>query len=228
MQANPIEEWQRLSELYREKSEEELRELADDFADLTETAQQVLRNEIRKRSMGDPGAHPIAQNHADLSGAASNPPATVHWEPQSPQDDSEADQEGIDQPHEYTWKTQLCECDDRVQAWQLAEALRQAGIESWIEQPGSGWIIGSPRILVAADQLDQAHSIAAQPISQEIVDQSKMYPPEYEPPACPQCGAKDPVLEGVDPFNSWRCEACGKQWTESAGDLNQTPEMAVP
>ena len=61
MQANPLEEWQRLSELYREKNEEELRELANDFTDLTETAQQVLRDEMRKRSMGDPGAPHVAQ-----------------------------------------------------------------------------------------------------------------------------------------------------------------------
>ena len=56
MQANPFEEWQRLTEHYREKSEEELRELAADFADLTETAQQVLRNEMRKRGLDDPAA----------------------------------------------------------------------------------------------------------------------------------------------------------------------------
>ena len=229
MQANPIEEWQRLSELYREKSEEELRELADDFADLTETAQQVLRDEMRKRGMGDPGARPIAQNHADRPSAESNPPATMHWEPQSRQEDSAADQENPDQPHEYTWKTPLCECEDREEAWQLGEVLRRAGIESWIEQEGSSrysFGIGNPRILVAADQLDQARSIAAQPIPQEIVEQSKVDPPAFEPPACPQCGAKDPVLEEVDPANSWRCESCGKQWTESAVELNQASQAA--
>jgi Putative prokaryotic signal transducing protein len=227
MQANPLEEWQRLSELYREKSEEELRELADDFADLTETAQQVLRDEMNKRGMGDPDA----QKNMDRPGAESNPPATVHWEPQSLQDDLEADQENTDQPHEYTWKTPLCECDDKVEAWQLSEALRRAGIESWIEQEGSSrysFGISNPRILVAADQLDQARAIAAQPIPQEIIDQSKVDPPAYEPPACPQCGAKDPVLETVDPTNSWQCEACGKQWTETADALNQTPEAANP
>jgi hypothetical protein len=235
MQASPFEEWQRLSELYREKSEEELRELADDFVDLTETAQQVLRDEMRKRGMGDPGARPVAQKNADQPDAESTPPAFVHWEPQNDPYGPEADPENTDQPHEYTWKTQLCECDDRVEAAQLTEVLRRAGIESWIEQPGSRYSFGisNPRVLVAADQLDQARSIAAQPIPQEILDQSKldqskMDPPEFEPPACPQCGAKDPVLEAVDPTNSWRCEACGKQWTDSADELNQTPEAAGP
>jgi len=40
--------------------------------------------------------------------------------------------------------------------------------------------------------------------------------PDYEPPACPSCGTKEPVLESADPVNSWRCERCGKQWTEQA------------
>jgi len=184
--------------------------------------------------MGDPAAHPVAQNHADRPGAESNPPANVHWEPQIPQDASQADQENTDQPHEYTWKTPLCECDDRAGAWQLAEVLRRAGIESWIDGPGGSYSPYSQldernlRILVAADQLDQARIIAAQPIPQEIIEQSKTDAPEFELPACPQCGAKDPVLEAVDPTNSWLCEACGKQWTEAVGDPNQTPETAAP
>ncbi|MGP8269547.1 MAG: hypothetical protein ACLQLH_05730 [Terracidiphilus sp.] len=230
MQANPFEEWQRLSELYREKSEEELLELADDFADLTETAQQILRDEMRKRGIGDPGAPDAAQNHADIPGTEPNPPATVDWEQQNHGYDPFFGQEDTDQPHEYTWKTPLCECEDREEAWQLAEVLRRAGIESWIAQPGTRYSFGAinPRLLVAADQLEQARRIAEQPIPQEIIEQSKIDPPEFEPPACPQCGAKDPVLEAVDPANSWRCEACGRQWTDSAADPNQTPEAARP
>ena len=53
MQADPIAEWQRLTEHYREMSDEELGELACDFDDLTETAQQVLRSEMRSRGLGD-------------------------------------------------------------------------------------------------------------------------------------------------------------------------------
>ncbi len=233
MQENALEEWQRLSELYREKSEEELRELADDFADLTETAQQVLRDEMRKRGMGDPEAPHVAQNHADSLHAEPNPLATLLCEPQDHAYDPFFGQEESNQPHEYTWKTPLCECEGREEAWQLAEVLRRAGIENWIERPGAHhpvvWdeaMVGTLQVLVAADQLDQARSIAAQPIPREIIEQSKIDLPEYEPPACPQCGAKDPVLEAVDPANSWLCEACGMQWTDSAIDQNQTSESA--
>jgi hypothetical protein len=131
--------------------------------------------------------------------------------------------EGLDEegapPHEYTWKTPLCECDDRAGAWQLCEALRRVGIDSWIERHGFSSELGGPVVTVAADQLEAARAIAARPIPQEIVDLSKMEVPEFEAPVCPKCGAEDPVLEDVEPVNSWLCEACGAQWTESAEDV---------
>jgi hypothetical protein len=149
------------------------------------------------------------------------------------QSEASGAQEEGDRPPEYTWKTPLCACDAPEEAWQISEVLRRAGIESWIERPGTGraaaWdegMVGNFQVLVAADQLDAARQIAAQPIPQEIVEQSKIEPPEFEPPRCPGCGAADPVLESVDPSNSWLCEACGMQWTEPAGDLNESPEQS--
>jgi hypothetical protein len=130
--------------------------------------------------------------------------------------------EESDLPREYTWKTLLCECNDSEEAWQLREALRQAGIESWIE--GSGYRVAAelsyPRILVAADQLEQAREVASRPIPQAIVEQSRMPPEEYNPPVCPRCGAEDPLLEGVDPVNSWLCESCDHQWTDVVEKAN--------
>jgi hypothetical protein len=126
----------------------------------------------------------------------------------------------------------LRECEDPEEAWQICEALKQAGIESWIEGPGGSYSPypqldqRSPRILVAADRFEEARAIAAKPIPKEIVEQCKMQAPEFEPPVCPKCGAGDPVLEDVDPFNTWRCEACGNLWTESPADLKANPENA--
>ena len=118
----------------------------------------------------------------------------------------------------------LCECEDQEEAWQIREVLRGARIESWIDRPGyyvsPG--IGNLQIMVAADQIEKAHEITSRPIPQEIVEQSKMDIPDYEPPVCPSCGAADPVLEGADPVNSWRCESCGKQWTEQAEDAKES------
>ena len=227
MQGNPAEDWQRLTEHYREISDEELQELAADFVDLTETAQQVLRNEMKNRGLDEPQA-------AGEAPKSSIRPTAPQWDrPDNPdagdfQSNATDGNEEHDSPREYTWKTTLCACDDREQARQIYEVLKRAGIESWVEQPRSRYSmdIGSPRVLVAADQLDEAREIAARPIPQEIVDQFRMDVPEFEAPKCPKCGAEDPVLEGVDPFNSWLCETCGKQWTESAGDLNGKQEKA--
>jgi hypothetical protein len=227
MQIDPVLEWQRLTAEYREKSEGELLELAGDFADLTETAQQILRSEMRSRGLGDPQAprtEPGASapwrrprvearvlnetEDADsmtmpvVAGLGGNTPALVA--------DGDGGEVGEAEPHDYTWLTYLCECESREQAVQLCEALRAAGIDC----RGSYGLV-YPRVYVAADQLDQARLIAAKPIPREIVDEEKEEPPEFVEPKCPKCGSDDVVLEGVDPANIWRCEQCDEQWTET-------------
>jgi hypothetical protein len=212
MQTNLAQDWQRLTAHYREIPDAELEELGDNLQDLTETAQQVLRAEMRNRGLGEPGAPrpPVQGLDSARRFASSVDPDT---------ESAESDMGGADDTAPgYTWKTLLCECEDREHAWQISEMLRRAGIESWIEQPGSGWIIGGPRVTVAADQLDQAREVTAHPVPPDIVEMSKMDMPEFVPPQCPACGAEDPVLENADPTNSWLCEACGEQWTEPAPD----------
>jgi hypothetical protein len=51
MQSDAGAEWERLTRIYAEKSDEELRELAEDFGNLTDVAQQVLRDEMKKRGL---------------------------------------------------------------------------------------------------------------------------------------------------------------------------------
>lgn len=210
MYSNPGQDWRSLAEHYRAMSEEELLELAADFADLTETAQQVLSGELRSRGLDRPvsgdGAGGVDSLGAKQLSSVSPPPDAV-------------DEDG-EPSHAYTWKTQLCACADDETAWQICEVLKRAGIESWIEGQGRYSAYReldrtSPRVLVAADELDQARAIASQPIPQEIIDESKMAEPDYETPRCPSCGAEDPILEEVDPVNSWRCESCGTEWTEA-------------
>ena len=219
MQVDPVEEWRRLREHYHQLSDEELYELALDFGNLTESAQQVLRDEMRSRGLDAP------QSPSEVPKFAANLIAPrIDPEVNQP-DGADSDQEA-EPAHEYTWKTQLCECENTDQAWQIHQVLRQAGIDSWVEQPGSRYSFGIsyPRVMVAADQLDDAVEIVDRPIPREIVEESAMESPEFEPPSCPKCGAGDPVLEGVDPVNSWRCEACGKEWVEAVG----APDAAAP
>ncbi len=197
MKTDPVEEWRRLSQHYREMSDEELYELESEIAGLTETAQQVLREEMRARKLKVP--------RWDL---ASEAPMIVEDAKEAEEDDG--------RPREFTWKTVLCECNQPTEAWQLHEALGRSGIESWVEGPGTpfGHNLNYPRVLVAADQLEQAREIAARPIPQEIIDEFNEPDEEYTPPVCPQCGAEDPTLEGAEPVNSWLCESCGAQWND--------------
>lgn len=130
MHEDTIADWQRLTQLYSEMDDGELEALNADIGDLTEVAQQVLRDEMKKRGLNDSsvprGAFEPREHFAPLQ--------------EGPEVDSlteEDDTEDGGLPHEYTWKTLLCECEEREEAWQIREVLRQAGIESWIEGQGS-------------------------------------------------------------------------------------------
>ena len=218
MHEDSIADWQRLTQLYSEMGDGELEELNASIADLTEVAQQVLRDEMKKRGLNEPSV---------TRGASERPERLASFR-EGPDADSQTEEdetEDGERPREYTWKTLLCECEEREGAWQIREVLRQAGIESWLEGSGSQvWDgMGNPRILVAADQFEQALEIASRSIPQAIIEQSKMQVPDFEPPVCPSCGADDPILEGADPVNSWRCERCGQQWTDPAEDANDSP-----
>ncbi len=204
MQPHFADEWQRLTRSYSEKTDEELLELSADFVDLTEAAQQALRDELRTRHLPAPtNARPGAPPLLEGQGGSADAP-----------DDSSP---------EYTWKTLLCECHNQPHAWQISQLLKDAGIESWIELPRGDLDLTGPRLLVAADQLDEARAIAERPIPQEIVDQSRMKEEDFSPPLCPKCGAADPLLLAVEPANTWRCDVCGTQWTDSVA----SPESAA-
>jgi len=237
MQGSPIADWQNLTEHYRSLCDEELDELAADFVDLTETAQQVLRNEMENRGLREPRVKAEPQTKAKPQRSPEQrkqpvaPPrfaSSVEPDSRDHQDIDADGPDGEDAPSEYTWKTPLCECDTTDQAQQIHEALKRAGIDSWVERPGTRWGASVPRVVVAADQLEEAIQIASQPIPQDILDQSHEEIPEFEPPKCPQCGAEDPVLEAVDPFNTWHCEACGNEWTESPAGVDREAGQAVP
>jgi hypothetical protein len=235
----------RLAETYRVKTDEELRELAVDFGDLTEPAQQALRAEMHSRRLGDPAAggaqaqSAVAATHpsnAPLPAARSSPrfpePAIFGADPvfgdtaRSPRlvpDDPESgNEETPGETYDYTWKTVLCECESADEAQQLVEALQKAGLDGWV-QASHEFGRRYARILVAADQLEQAKAIAAQPIPQDVLDESKAETPEFAEPKCPKCGAEDPTLESVEPENHWHCDDCGYDWSDLAEIAGDTP-----
>jgi hypothetical protein len=206
MQDDPQRYWRDLTENYRQMSDGELLQLGESRGDLTEMAQQVLRDEMRKRGLDD--ARP-----ADAR-TVTGRPATVHWESPRYRDLARAASDESDVPGEFTWKTLLCECDTSQEAWQVSETLRRAGIESWVTGSRSAWDVSGPRVQVAADQLEHAQAVMTSPIPREVIEESQIKVPEFELPGCPKCGASDPLLESADPVNAWLCETCGAEWSD--------------
>src|ERR1700759_4256089 len=102
MQINPVEEWQRLTSLYGEMGDVEIRELAAQMGDLTETAPQVLRDEMKKRGISTTPSSASARTAGDGRSNFS----------ELPDED--------DGPPDYTWKVPLCECDSSTEAEQVA------------------------------------------------------------------------------------------------------------
>ena len=225
MWTDTAEEWRRLREHYSALWDEELIALSADAADLTEIAQQLLRDEMKKRGLDKQRAE---QPEEEQGTNRASRRGTLHWEGEDSSKNLEDREEETGQPRkcscprEYSWKVLLCECKEREEAWQLARALEEAGIDCWIDGPRTqnSQDTRYPRVLVAADQLDRARLIAAQPIPQSIIDESKVEAPEFELPRCPRCRAADPLLESVDPTNSWHCESCGFDWEDRVDDLD--------
>jgi hypothetical protein len=246
MQIDHTQEWLRLTQEYRARSDEELLELNRDFADLTEVAQQILAAELRTRGLdkkiaeqqqkaasshspwAKPNISPFVQRAA-VSAQNSFSGSILGNSSMEPVPDEEKDNFETEEPVEYSWKTVLGAGIEYDRAWQIGELLRRAGIESWIERPGSRnvrpWpgeeMAGDIRVLVAADELDRARAIIANPIPQDIIDESHETVPEFEAPRCPSCGAEDPVLESAEPVNAWKCEICGREWADPASDSGQ-------
>ena len=211
MQEDPVRYYQDLSENYRQMSDGELLQLAEKPEELTEVAQQVLRDEVRKRRLDEKPAENPSLNPPTMR---LDRTATVNWEPARARYLPRAEDEEADLPHEYTWKTFLCECNTRDQALDLALVLKTAGIDSWISTPGLKWGLSGPSIQVAADQLDQAQAILAHYTPPEPVTQEEE-PEEFVLPVCPKCGSKeDAVLQSTEPVNAWLCEACGAEWSD--------------
>lgn len=236
-------EWLRLTRLYEEKSEEELLDLAADFGNLTDQAQQVLRDEMRKRKLGTPEKAIEEAMTRRAEDEREQPAIFGRWNRAATEQgaigaNEEKNEEDPDEdrgePVEFTWKTLLCECASQEEAWQIAEVLRRAGIESWIEgsQSSDSLDVRRPQVIVAADQLEEARAVLAKPIPQDVIDQSRVKVEDFVPPACPKCGAADPLLESVEPSNTWRCENCGARWSEpqpaALDAVAGTPEKPIP
>jgi hypothetical protein len=202
-------EWQRLQARYAAMGDEELMGLREDYNSLTDVAQEILRDELRKRKMPDPTA-------GDDPGSAEQPHRLDALS-------TEADESGPDLLNDdgtpqttrsYTWKTTLATFPNAEDAWMANEALKEAGIESWLQVPRNATDPTVPIVRVAADDLERAAAVLAKPIPEDIRATANAKIEDFEPPHCPRCRAEDPLLESADPSNRWSCEVCGHTWQE--------------
>jgi ribosomal protein S27AE len=232
MQTDPAQEWRRLTEEYRAMSEVELLHLAADVDDLTEAAKQVLRQEMQSRGMSDPVnvrsagdtvAVPATKVRWDANDFGAQNPAAIYGSEPQVVPGAEPGQQNASEPHDISWLTYLCESETQEQARQLCEVLRRAKIDCMYKSYG----LAFPQIFVAADQLEQARAIAADPIPQEIVDESKEEVPEFVEPKCPKCSAEGPVLESSEEVNRWHCEECDYDWSEPVEAAGANPAGAM-
>ncbi len=230
MHDDPARYWQDLTENYRRMSDGELLELAEKPEDLTEVARQVLRDEMKLRKLdkprpavGVPRTMNVTRKSYDALAGPLAHPNVVSSDAGSMADEADSDD---DSSGEFTWKALLCDCGSADQALQLRAALMRYGIESWVTQVSAySADVPGPQVYVAADQLEEARAIAAQPIPQDILDEWNTVVPEFELPLCPQCGTNhDVVLEDADPANLWLCETCGTEWIDPVPSPERTPD----
>ena len=94
--------------------------------------------------------------------------------------------------------------------------LGKGGVRSSVVVPERRLDLRLPRVKVAPDDEALARHILAQPITENKRAQYEAEP-ECEPfvaPRCPQCASSEVVLESVANGNLWRCDICGKSWSE--------------
>lgn len=209
---DPAGEWLRLSEHYRQLSDDELVDIARQTSELTDMAQQALAQEIAKRRLKLP---------PEESAAPRSP---------EPQPDSAEDGESP-----YAKDRELV---DIRTVWSLADALK---LQHLLDTAGIPFYMGPEKATgVDAVSSNFANGLNVQimqvgvPWARQALQQ---YFPADEPPEekadesddlaihCPRCHSMEVVFEDPDrgPDNAdgkpsskfkWTCDSCGHEWED--------------
>lgn len=110
----------------------------------------------------------------------------------------------------------VAECRTTDDAQFLAYLLSERGIRSGILVPGDKMDLRLPQIKVAPEHEELARRILAEPVPAGTREDYDAAPEIDVPPhpCCPACRSDEVVLDGIESGNQWRCEHCGKAWTE--------------
>jgi hypothetical protein len=188
------QQYQALETLYSSYSDGELVELARGIADLTETAQEVLKGELHRRGLkiaaaGEPAQARVLTDEDMLdmrSYAALAPPECIF---------------------EYA--------EERAASAAYYVLLREDIEAIVVSASTSKFDNHGPRVVVTPKDAKRAAAILSQPLADEL-PASAEEPADFDLPLCPACGGEETLLESADPVNQWRCDDCGKVWLENA------------
>jgi hypothetical protein len=188
---DPMEEYRRLSRIYRDYGDVELLNLAREIDDLTDVGKQALQAEIASRQLQIPEMN----RREDIS--SQDEPAVLG---------SFANLSSPECVFEFP------EVEDAQAA---GEMLGAAGITyDTILPQAPTWDAKPPRLAVLPEDVERVRELLSQPIPEEfrILVRTKN---QFVVPSCPKCGSPDPLLDSIEPANHWICDACSHEWSDS-------------
>jgi hypothetical protein len=220
-------EFLRISERYRQMSDEELLVLVPQSSELTAFAQQALANEVRQRGLTAESKKPSAPSPI-------NPPPAF-FEHESPKlRDSFGYDPAADSPYEEDRKlVELCT------VWSVRDALK---VQTILDRLGIPFFMGPEK----ATGVDEVTSNFSNGVGVEIMQvglpwvgpATRNYEPQDDPTPkqteeeldevmvrCPRCRSAEVIFEGgtstpivtADDSSQkfkWICDSCGQQWED--------------
>jgi Putative prokaryotic signal transducing protein len=229
---DPRREFERLSEIYSQMSDEQLQEIADDFTELTEVAQDVLRAEFNSRQLELPNQRVPQQAIVTTDETVTSGPNITLVENPQP-----ANADGL---------VEIARFRDVPVASMVKGALESAGIQCFLaddQMINTNWFysnaLGGVKILVSPADFDAAKEVLEQPIPERIAFAEGE---EYEQPKCPKCGSLNVSFQNIDeatafgsawigiplPYtlDRWECKDCEAIWKDD-DEADAHPEDAT-
>jgi len=231
------QEFLRLSEHYRQMSDEELRVLIPQSSELTPFAQEALANEIRSR-----GLKTEVEDEKPAPSQPIKPPDFFERKPPKFRDSAgyvvhapdspDSDFSDVDQYAEERKLVELCNVWSQRDALQLQSILDEAGIPFFMGPEKATGVdkVTSNFAKGVSVQIMQIGLPWARQAMQHYEPEDDQTPKEKEEfdelvVRCPKCNSDEVVFEGgtstliVDNGDSsqkyqWTCDSCGYQWQD--------------
>lgn len=211
-------EWIKLAEIYAQKYDDELLDLAEEFDELTSIAQQVLQAELKSRNL-------------------SLPQTAVEASPVPKIEKADLEQYQLMGREGVTPRIPVRGYATEAEARAAGYLLERAKIQNWVESAetvrmqsqlpristlyrhevfGAEWI--AYLLVVSMDDVDKISKVVPDVLPPELVEEMKQDVGEFVAPRCPECGSDqvmlDPSVTAEENVNHWLCDACEHQWQE--------------